>query len=202
MRTLFSWRLWAALLALLGAALIVRVTTRQDAVVQAAAVPVPDQHRIEFASWVYLVEASPDFAVINGVARGTADLVIDGQRTMHIFAGTRGVNTCADYLIPGKCAVLADLLGDAVVWFAMVPMHTDFKVAAPPIVDLLEGGYALLQNGWVIKVPDVVERRCPQETESLTDFRRRFGAASISLIDVSVQRLTAVQCSSLVTASG
>ena len=200
MRQFFSWRLWAAVAALVVAFVVLKAVL--PAASAQASTSGPLQRKIEFASWIYLVEASPDFVVTNGVVSGNADLVIDGQRTMHVYAGTRGVNTCTDYKVPGACAVLADLLGDAVVWFALVPMQPGFKVTAPPIIDILDGGYALLQNGWVVKMPEEIERRCPQETSSLSEFRRRFGPGSTSIIDVSEQKLTIVECSAQITASG
>ena len=200
MRQFFSWRLWAACVALLLGFVVLKTFLPGSSA--KAAVGAPIQRKIEFASWIYLVDSSEDFAVVNGTVQGSADLVIDGQRTMHVYAGTRGSNTCTDYKVPGACAVLADLLGDAVVWFALVPMQTGFKVTAPPIVDVLDGGYALLQNGWVVKMPEEVERRCQQETSSLSEFRRLFGPGSTSIIDVSEQKLTIVECAAQVSANG
>lgn len=200
MRQFFSWRLWVACVAVVVSFVVLRGVLPSSSA--RAAVKSPIQRKIEFASWIYLVDSSDDFAVVDGVVVGSADLVIDGQRTMHVYPGTRGANTCADYKVPGACAVLADLLGDAVVWFALVPMQTGFKVTAPPIVDVLDGGYALLQNGWVVKMPDEVERRCPQETASLSEFRRLFGPGSTSIIDVSEQKLTIVECAAQASGSG
>jgi hypothetical protein len=97
--------------------------------------------------------------------------------------------------------VLADLLGDAVIWFTLVPVETGFKVEAPPIVELLDDGIARLQNGWLVRMAGAVDRSCPQETGSLVEFLRDFGPKSTTIIDVAKQRITQVKCSPDVTAT-
>ena len=201
MRQFFTWRIWAAFALLIGLALL--VTT----LMSSSATPGPTEasasaRSIDFVSVLYSVAPSPDFSIVNGVTVGSADAIIDGHRTMHIVPGTLGSNTCPGFSTEiGKCAVLANLLGDAVVWFAMVPVETGPTVTAPPIVALLKNGFVELQNGWVLKAASTVDRVCPQETTSLTDFIARFGPASTTVIDVSKQRVMSVQCAASVTAS-
>ena len=97
--------------------------------------------------------------------------------------------------------MLADLLGDAVIWFALVPVGDGLKVEAPPIVGLLDDGIAQLANGWRVPHASVVTRSCPQETTSLSEFLRDFGPESTTIIDVAKQQITQVKCSPKVTAT-
>ena len=120
---------------------------------------------------------------------------------MKIVQGTLGEITCEDYTEVGRCVVLADLLGDAVVWFALVPVQTGFKVEAPPIVELLDDGIARLENGWLVPLAGAVDRACAQETGSLAEFLRDYGPGSTTIIDIPKQRITQVKCSPSVTAT-
>ena len=83
--------------------------------------------------------ANEQFAVsLEGVAANDTDLIIDGSRTLHIVADTPGVNDCPKFPKVGACAVVADLLGEAVVWFALVPLGPNRTVPLPAI-DTLDG---------------------------------------------------------------
>ena len=53
--------------------------------------------------------------------------------------------------------LVADVLGDAVVWFALVPRAPRDTVDLPPIVDLHDG-YAQFVNGWEVLYAPVIER--------------------------------------------
>jgi len=194
MRQFFSWRIWAAFGAVVGLALLLKVVLPASASEPEANIA-PTERHVDFASLVYAVQPSPDFAMHDGSVTGLADFVIDGQRTVHVLPGTFGEITCDDYLVIAKCAVVADLLGDAVVWFALVPVQTGLKVDAAPIVELLDNNIAELRNGWQVPMATSVVRNCAQETGSLDEFIRRFGPGSTSVIDLSKQRITLVRCS-------
>ena len=200
MRQFFSWRIWAAFGALIACVVLLKAVLPESSV--RAQANSPTERKIEYVSWVYVVEPSANFAVVNGAVVGSADLRIDGVRTMHLYQGTIGSNTCTNFTAVGACAVVADLLGDAVIWFALVPLQSGFRIVAPPIINVLDGGFAQLQNGWVVKLADDVSRKCAQETDSLGEFRRKFGPGSTSTIDVVSQRLTVVECSASVKATG
>jgi len=194
MRQFFSWRIWAALGAVIGLALLWKVASPGPGITATA----PDGQKartVQFVSLVYTVKPSVGFAVSDGVVTGSADLVLDGQRTMHLVAGTPGDIACDDLTDIGRCVVLADLLGDAVVWFTLQPVQTGLKVDAPPIVELLEDGIARLKNGWLVPYDSAVERKCgDNETGSLAEFIDEFGPQSTTIIDVARQRITQVVC--------
>ena len=69
-----------------------------------------------------------------------------------IHPGTPGVVTCPDLAKP--CALLAETLGDTIVWFALVPLGPNFRFELPAI-ESLDGGYAHLVNGWEVRYADV-----------------------------------------------
>ena len=200
MRQFFSWRIWAAFIALIALAVTLKVVLPASAAKDTTPTG-PKERTVQFVSLVYVVQPSDQFAVNSGVVSGTADFILDGQRTMHIVQGTAGQITCKDYTEIGRCVVLADLLGDAVVWFALVPVQTGLKVEAPPIVELLDDGIAKLQNGWLVPLATAVDRKCEQDTASLAEFIRQFGPESTTIIDVAKQRITQVKCPDSVTAT-
>jgi hypothetical protein len=200
MRQFFSWRIWAAFGAIIGLFLLLKLVLPADAA-EKQKLTGPPERQVDFVSLVYTVQPSADFSVRSGLVTGSADFVIDGQRTMHVMQGTLGDVTCRDYTTIGNCAVVADLLGDAVIWFALVPVQAGLKVEAPPIVELRDEGIARLRNGWLVPLANAVDRSCPQETGSLDEFIHRFGPGSTTIIDVSKQRITQVRCSSSVKAT-
>lgn len=194
MRQFFSWRIWMAIASLLGLVVLLRVVLPAGATKQEAASATPDRV-IDFVSAVYVVVPANRFFLLDGLVNGSADVIIDGQRTMHIVEGTPGAIDCPTYDEIGTCVVVADLLGDAVVWFDLVPVQPNLKVNAAPVVDILDDNYVRLANGWVIKSASSIDRRCKQETGSLREFIDTYGAGSTTIIDVATQRVTAVVCS-------
>ncbi|HEY4333544.1 MAG TPA: hypothetical protein VGM78_13270, partial [Ilumatobacteraceae bacterium] len=223
MRQFFSWRIWAAFAAVIGLLVALKVTLPSGASARSTstststltssltstltstpastAAPSPPDRRVDFISLVYSVQPSAGFVIRDGLVNGSADFVIDSQRTMHVVAGTLGEITCSDYTQIGQCVVLAQLLGDAVIWFALVPVATGLRVNAPPIVAELDNGVVRLANGWLVQVANTIDRSCKQETDSLSEFLRRFGPESTTVIDVATQRVIQVKCSSTVTAT-
>lgn len=158
----------------------------------------PDVHRIDFVDQVF-TSREPSFAVFSGVAAVDTELVIDGSRSLRIVAGTPGIDLCPEFGTLGACAVVADLLGEGVVWFALVPMGPERTVEFPAI-DVLDGGWATLVNGWQLPYAPILDRRCravgggQDEFESYREFRQVFGDDFISIYDLDERRLTAVEC--------
>jgi hypothetical protein len=200
MRQFFSWRIWAAFAALIALAFALK-TLLPTSGTSDAAVSGTSARTIDFMAPVFQLLASTDFSVADGVVHGSADAVIDGNRTMHIVDGTLGSNSCTDITAVSACVVFADLLGEAVVWFALVPAEAGSKVTLPPVKSLLGNGLVQLSNGWIVRTATSVDYNCPQETGSLSEFVSKFGPKSTTTIDVAKQRVTAVQCSPEVTAS-
>ena len=159
------------------------------------------KRRIDVISSAERIERSDDFEVgPDGRTVGVLDAVLDadGQRVMRVAPGTPGEISCQTLSLPNRCVVLADVLGEAVVWFAVLPKGPRETVELPPIVDLQEG-YAIFENGWEISYPPVIDRdddgTCAgEDIPSFSDFLRRFGPNSTTVVDLVTQEVVQVQC--------
>ena len=192
MRELLSWRLLAALAALAGLAFLAKSVLADGDELQAVVAPAPQARTIDLIAPVIAPLPSDDFEVDDdGVTVGYLDLLLPGDRTMRIAPGTPGEVTCEVIDEFNKCGILADVLGDAVVWFALVPAdrRRDGGVAA----DLdLDEGYAVFGNGWRIPYAAVIERDCGDiDIPTFSDFLRDFGEDSVSIVDLNLQQVTA-----------
>ena len=163
MRQLFTWRFVAVVAALAGLALLINAAVAdQDALTAVLEPEIPDR-RIDLIAPVLFTESSDDFRIgSDGLTRGYIDFILDDRRVMRAAPGTIGEIECDGIDDLSQCAVFADLLGDAVIWFAVLPTSERATVELPPIVDL-EDGYALFENGWQIAYPPVIERFCDGE---------------------------------------
>jgi hypothetical protein len=194
MRQIFSIRFFAAIGAVVGLfALLTLVFGGRDSVADLA-----EERRIErtidFVEQVFAPLPSPDFEVADdGTTSGSLELVIDGDRRLDIFPGTYGEVDCLQTDRTGQCAVLADLLGDAVVWFALVPMGPGRTVVLPAI-ESIEAERATLTNGWQLPYAQVLDRRCPREFVSFREFRDELGTAFTSVYSIDEAQLVAVVC--------
>jgi hypothetical protein len=193
MAQFFSWRFWAAIGAVAALGLLLFVVTDDDSSIDDYAASVSQENRrIDIANIVVAATAD-NFSMKSGYSRGYLNLQLDAARTMRILPATPGDVQCKDYLEPGKCSVVADLLGDAVVWFAIVPSGPRFTIELPPIDELVDG-YAVLDNGWEVRYAPVLDRRCDTDTESFSEFQKKFGKKSTSIIDPGENQITAVAC--------
>jgi hypothetical protein len=201
-----TWRFLAALGALaLLAVFVDRAFASADKTGSIATVASADfdengeliPRRIDLIENVAFVVPSEDFAVgPDGLTVGQLDAVLDGDRTARIVPGTPGEVSCENFEDPNRCALAADLLGDAVVWFALLPKGPNETVELPPIVDL-QDGYALLVNGWELPYAPVIERdedTCGDDVVSFGDFLDRFGPGSTSVVDLEEGIVSSVIC--------
>jgi len=213
MRQFFSWRIWLALGSVVGLVVLLRVMLPADAGDKPSSADVTDStvdnatgsatdsaiddktdRTVDFVSFVFQVQPGNRFFVRDGVVNGSADVIIDGQRTMRLLEGIPGELDCPEFREIGKCVVVADLLGDAVIWFALVPVQPGLKVQAAPIVEVMADGVMRLESGWLVRSASSIDRRCDTETGSLSEFIRDFGPESTTIIDVETQEITAVVC--------
>lgn len=197
MRQFVSLRFWVALAALVALTVgLWFVLVRDDSQAVGAIVERrPDEHRLDLLSLVYSVEQDPGFAMTGGESAG-ADmrLILDGTRTMVVKPGTRGSVTCTEFVEIGRCAVAADLLGNAVVWFSLVPVEPDGTAEFPGIVAVRDDNWVLLANGWEVQRASVVERRCEEDTPSLVDLVDTYGERATAVFDFDRQQVVAVVC--------
>ena len=205
-RQLLTWRFLAAVAALVTLALgvdsVVGRSTKVGSVaidparaVELGADGRPLERVVDLIAAIASVESPEGFGIgEDGTSVGTLVARLDEQRAMRIVPGTPGVVTCEDLTAAGACVVLADLLGEAVVWFAILPGAPRDTVEVPPIVDL-QDGYALFDNGWRIRYETVIERDCDgQDILNFSDFLRRFGPGSRTFVDLDTQKVATVVC--------
>lgn len=201
MRQIFSIRFFAAIGAVVGLFFLLSTVFATQQVIEGdgadeAALQLRD---VDFVEQVFSA-TNPRFRIgDDGLAADDTELIIDGQRRVRIVAGTPGESYCDVHAAPGVCALVADLLGEGVVWFALVPDGTASTVELPAI-DVLEDGRATLVNGWRLPYASVLDRRCRDERNedvefsSYREFREVMGDDFISIYDTVERRLVAVQC--------
>ena len=197
MRQIFSVRFFAAVGAVVGLFfLLTTIFATRDAIEGDAddVVATPELHKIDLVEQVFSSSDGRFRIGADGLAAGDTDFIIDGTRSLRVVAGTPGEMMCPGFGEIGACAVVADLLGEAVVWFALVPMGSNRTVRMPAI-DTLDAGVATLVNGWQVDYAPVLDRRCGRdEFESYREFRRVFGDDFTAIFDIDERRLAAVQC--------
>jgi hypothetical protein len=197
MRQIFSVRFFAAVGAVVGLFLLLTTIFATQEVIDGdggSDRDVVEPHAIDLVEQVFS-SRNPDFRLdADGLAANDTELIIDGSRSLFVVTGTPGENHCPGFGEIGACAVVADLLGEAVVWFALVPMGPDRTVELPAI-DVLEDGIATLVNGWQLPFAPILDRRCRDEDfESYREFRDLLGDDFTSIYGLEDRRLTAVEC--------
>lgn len=158
-----------------------------------------DRRDVELVAVVAEARLDEGFAVVDGRVTANASLALDDGRRVELFAGTRGEVSCSRPGDPNACVLLADVLGSAVVWFALLDVDPDTPSSAlrlPGLVDMLEGGdLGVLSNGWVVRLTTGVVRTCDTETVSLRDFINSFPAdASVTVLDLYADEVVEVVC--------
>ena len=162
-------------------------------------------HRIDLVASVQSINADTNWLQSSGKTQAGVRLYLDDLRTISILDGTmvdtyNNFPACTDFTTPNACVLLADMLGDAVVWFALVP--ADVKdgqkfLTLPGLVDMqANGDEGILQNGWVVKLATPVVRQCAErDTASLRDFINQFsGAKSNATLDLILDNVVRVNC--------
>ena len=195
MRQLFNWRFVAAVAALAALALLARAILTDNSSIEAVIEPEAIERKIDLIEPIESATSSEDFTVdASGVTTGFIDLTLDAERVLRIVPGTLGQIECDDLDITNRCAVLADMLGDAVVWFAILPQAPRATVELPPITDLIDGS-AIFDSGWRIPYAPVIERDCDgEDIPTFSDFLRRFGPDSVTIVDLETHQVTTVRC--------
>lgn len=197
MRQVFTWRFVAAVAALAALAFVfAAVFTEDDALDAIVADEVPDRE-IDLVTPIFSIEQSADFRIDSlGVTHGYMDVIITDKRIMRVPPGTEGEITCRQLDAVNRCALFADMLGDAVIWYAIVPQGPRATAELPAIVDL-EGGKAIFVNGWQLPYPPVIERSCGEaDIPAFSDFLERYGEGSITTVDLVTGEVLSARCAS------
>lgn len=201
MRQLLSWRTWAAIGVLLVLITAVQlVTGRGPRGTAGDSSAQPTQRKVETIASVMAIDSSEAFAVVEGVTVGSAVLALDDGRTVTIARDTPGEIDCADRTTPAACVLLADMLGEGVVWYALVNSDGPAvrTLALPTLVDMADGGdTGILDNGWYVPLADGVIRTCAGEPRSptLRSFIESYSDGGIrTLLDLDRDEVVEVIC--------
>lgn len=197
MRQIFSLRFFLAVGAIVGLfALLATIFQARDLISgdDATTEGVVGVHRIDLVGQV-LSSSNPSLVFdADGLVTAETSFLLDPSRALRVVPGTPGENLCPGFPQPGVCAVVADLLGEGVVWFAVVPMGSNNTVDLPAI-DALADGLATLANGWQVPYASVLDRRCrDEEFASYREFRDVMGDEFVSVFDIESRELVAVKC--------
>ena len=168
---------------------------------------VVDQRRVNLFAVVESFTADLGWEVQSGKTTATMRLTLDDGRTLTVPDGTLVDNGsmlpfCTDYITPKACVLMADMLGQSVVWFTLVPADTqdgDSVLTLPGLVDLQENGdEGVLRDGLVVRLATPVTRECStMSTTSLRDFINRFpDNASKSYVNLLTDQIDRVVCNS------
>lgn len=198
MRQFLSPRFWLSIGAVVGLFVVLVLIFGRSTPptgVQASSDDEPTEPRhLDLVHWVFLANPAPGFALDDGRTTSDLSLQLDGTRTMMIKAGTPGEITCPTLTDPASCTVAADLLGDAVLWFSIVPGKPGATMTLPAVTAMLDGGWVRLANGWGLRRAERVERSCPEDTSSLSDFIRTYGESATSTFNFEQQQVVKVTC--------
>jgi hypothetical protein len=193
-RQLFNWRFVAAVAAVALLALLARAILADDSSIEAVIEPEVVERKIDLIEPIESATSSGFTLSPSGVTTGFIDLTLDAERVLQIVPGTLGEIECDALDAANRCAVLADMLGDAVVWFTILPQAPRATVELPPILDLVDGR-AVFESGWRIPYAPVIERDCAgEDIPTFSDFLRRFGPDSVTILDLETQQVTSVRC--------
>ena len=163
-------------------------------------------HKIDLVANVNSINTDVGWTQEGGLtSSGAMRLALDDLRVLTIAEGTLvddydAVPACTDFTTPNACVLLADMLGEAVVWFALVPADNANGLqylTLPGLIDMqANGDEGILRNGWVVKLATPVKRECgDKDTTSLRDFITQFpDELSTSLVNLTTDNVVSVVC--------
>lgn len=195
MRQFVTWQFWLSLLVLVGLTFgLLRLTRSDELPVATPAEFELVEREVDLVGLVFLAQADPGFDIVDGLTTQRLLIRIDGFRYVDIVAGTPGENRCGALADLAGCVIAANLLGESVLWFSLLPVEPRNELTLPPITQLREGARVLLANGWLMHRAETISRECETDTASLTDFIRRFGETSTTTYSIDDQQVTTVTC--------
>jgi hypothetical protein len=200
-RQVFSVRFFAAVGAVVGLFFLLTSVFATRAAIEGSddAGDAPSLRRIDLVDRLQEVRPALIEFDDDGLTTARTELVLDPSRIVTVVPGTLGEVHCDQLATPGGCALVVDLLGEAVVWFAVVPAGAATSGVPLPAIDTLDEGVATLVNGWQVRYAPILDRRCTtpggeEEFTSYRELRDSLGEDFTSLFDTADQRLTAVVC--------
>jgi len=174
--------------------LALRACARGD---DTSAAPVVESRRIDLAALTSTIRSDGSWSVVDGAMSGNATIVLANGRVLQLTDGTLGESTCLFPDVTNACALLADTLGDGIIWFSLLPAPpSGSKELELPAIDRLLDGvtYARLENGIEVPLLDRVIRRCEEESPNLSSFVQKHRGQHVTLLDLDRGEVSAVRC--------
>lgn len=197
MRQLLAWRTWAALATVIVVAIVIATVVFGGGDSSSTERP---RRNVDTTASVMAWEGADAWTTADGRSVGTATLVLDDGRRVTITDGTPGEASCTDRSTPAACILLADTLGPAVVWFAVVPADEPESrmLTLPTLVDMVDDGdRGVLANDWIVPLTNGVVRTCAGEetTRTLRQFIERYASRGIrTMLDIDRDEVVEVVC--------
>ena len=162
-------------------------------------------NKVDLVGRVASAVATQEWSASEAVTTGSMTVTLSTGRVINIVSGTLvGANgevpVCDPLVTTDSCVLLADMLGDAVVWFAFVKADTaapGARTMLPGLVDMRDNGdIGVLPNGWQVPLATPVKRTCDSTpTVSLRDFINRYeGTKSSTIVSLETQSVVEVVC--------
>jgi hypothetical protein len=196
-RQLLAWRTWAALAAVIAATIVLATGVLGGGESSSTERP---RRNVDTTASVMAWEGADAWTTADGASVGAATLLLDDGRRVVITDGTAGEASCADRSTPAACVLLADTLGPAVVWFAVVPADDPGLrvLTLPTLVDMVDDGdRGVLANDWIVPLTNGVVRTCAGEetTRTLRQFIERYAGRGIrTILDIDRDEIVEVVC--------
>jgi len=197
-----SRRILVGLLAAILVAIVVLATRGTSSTISVT----QTLHKIDLVASINAINVDSGWSQEGNFTTGGAMRVsLDDLRTVTVLEGTMtddysSFSTCTDFITPNACVLLADMLGDAVIWFALVPSDEIAGrelLTLPGLVDMqANGDEGILRSGWVVKLATPVKRECGDTaTSSLRDFITRFpDQLSKTIVNLTTDNVVSVKC--------
>lgn len=195
MRTIFTLRFWSSIVALVVLTAVVWSCARLDD--PSTETVRRESRRIDLVSLTSVIRSDSAWSVVDGRVRGNATAVLADGRIVQLTDGTLGESSCLFPDVLDACVLLADTLGDGVVWFSLVPAPPSGsnELELPAIESLLDGvTWARLGNGIEVPLLDRVRRECETETPNLAAFVQRFAGDHTTVVDLTLGEVSKVRC--------
>lgn len=195
MRTIFTLRFWSSIVALVVLTAVVWSCARLDD--PSTETVRRESRRIDLVSLTSVIRSDSAWSVVDGRVRGNATAVLADGRIVQLTDGTLGESSCLFPDVLDACVLLADTLGDGVVWFSLVPAPPSGsnELELPAIESLLDGvTWARLSNGIEVPLLDRVRRECETETPNLAAFVQRFAGDHTTVVDLTLGEVSKVRC--------
>jgi hypothetical protein len=131
----------------------------------------------------------------DGTTSAEIELNLTANRLMTIAPETPGEVTCESAPRRGDCVVVADLLGEAVLWFAVIDGNGRSPIILPGVVEMLDNRMVRLANGWQLaRSLRIDKRNCPDDVTTMDQIIVAYGADAVATFDIQLQQVIRVTC--------